>query len=377
MMAPAAELMRQRRDVDLAHRPERYFDAAAADVAEQQRHANAGDRSRKLDDSVEIVRGHLVAAQRVRRYADPRQPDLRLHDQRLQHLGEQSHPAFGRAGIDRRIDRLGIDALLEQRGGDTQSAGRGVGEAESPGVGEQADVERLRDFGRQRPAGYAREVEHELCCRRRLWGDETRPRRQLDRTDVMIDADQWRLPFTDDRRQVAEPAQIADVERGDDIGALDLSRGTVARVGTFRNQKMETVGNGGGIGDADGDAAGTQQVPQPDLTADAVAVGVDVRRQSDVTRAGERRYHVASRLGSARRNGHAVRVHSAEDNRLVSGARYYRTFDLAPLVGLPGVLVWKPPSGVGAIWGGASLSRPAARPVSSVVCRRRSRRTCQ
>src|SRR5439155_27290944 len=99
----------------------------------------------------------------------------------------------------------------------------------------------------------------------------------------MIDADQWRLRFTDDRRQVAEPAQIADVERGDDIGALDLSRGTVARVGTFRNQKMETDGNGGGIGDADGDATGTQQGPQPDLTAHAVDVAVAARRQNEVT----------------------------------------------------------------------------------------------
>jgi len=50
-------------------------------------------------------------------------------------------------------------------------------------------------------------------------------------------------------------------------------------------------------------------MPQPDLAADAVAIGIDVSSQYDVLRAGERRRNVASRPGTLRRNGNAVRVH--------------------------------------------------------------------
>src|SRR3989454_942627 len=231
MMAAAAELMRQRRDVDLAHRPERYFDAAAADVPEQQRHANAGDRAWKLDDPVEIVRGHFVAAQCVRRHAHPGQADLGLHDQRLQHLSEQSHPAFGRAGVDRGIDGFGIDALLEQRRRHLQRAGRCVGEAKASRVGQQTDVQRLRHLRRERPAGHAREIEHELGRGSRLRRDEAGAGGQLHRTDMMIDADErgGRPSLVDHSRQAAQPAEIPDVQRCDEISTLDLTHRTVDR----------------------------------------------------------------------------------------------------------------------------------------------------
>src|SRR5882672_6737742 len=94
----------------------------------------------------------------------------------------------------------------------------------------------------------------------------------------------------------------------------------VARIGAIRKQEMEALGNFGEIGDDHRDTAGAQQMPQPDLAADAVAVGVDVRRQNDVAGAGERRRHVARRLGTIRWNRKAVRVHCGEDNRLISGA---------------------------------------------------------
>src|SRR6266478_3878451 len=87
---------------------------------------------------------------------------------------------------------------------------------------------------------------------------------------------------------------------------------------------MEALVDFGGIGDDHRDTAGAQQMPQPDLAADAVTVGVDVRRQNDVAGAGECRRHVPRRLGTIRWNRNAVRVHWGEDNRLLSGA------DLAP-----------------------------------------------
>src|SRR6266545_1663555 len=80
----------------------------------------------------------------------------------------------------------------------------------------------------------------------------------------------------------------------------------------LRKQEMEALGDFGGIGDDHRDTAGAQQMPQPDLTADTVAVRVDMRRQNDVAGAGERRRHVARRLGTSRWNRNPVRVHAGK-----------------------------------------------------------------
>ena len=126
---------------------------------------------------------------------------------------------------------------------------------------------------------------------------------------MVIDAHERRLPFADHCREVAEPAQITDVERCNDVGAFDFTHCPIARVGAGRNQEVEAFGNGGRVGDADIDAAGAQQVPQTDFTPHAVAVGIDVRRQNDVTRTGQCCRHVASRRSASRRDREAVRVH--------------------------------------------------------------------
>ena len=55
---------------------------------------------------------------------------------------KQPGPALGRAGVDLEVDLLGVDAGLEQLGGDAQRARAGVAEAEAAGVGEDRDVER-------------------------------------------------------------------------------------------------------------------------------------------------------------------------------------------------------------------------------------------
>ncbi len=125
----------------------------------------------------------------------------------------------------------------------------------------------------------------------------------------MVDANQGRLACVDDRCQVAEAADVADVERGDVVGALDLMHGMRARVGAFGNQKIEALGDPGGVRDRDRHATRAQQVPEADFAADPVPIGVDVGSQYDVLRAGERRRNVASRPGTLRRNGNAVRVH--------------------------------------------------------------------
>ena len=128
---------------------------------------------------------------------------------------------------------------------------------------------------------------------------------------MVIDADEGggRLSLVDHSRQVAQPAEVPDVQRRDHIGPLDLTHRAVARIGAIGNHEVEALGDLGGIGDRHRHTACAQQMPQPDLAADAVAIGVDMRRQNDVAGAGERRRNVASRPGTLRRNGNAVRVH--------------------------------------------------------------------
>ena len=143
---------------------------------------------------------------------------------------------------------------------------------------------------------------------------------------MVIDADQGRLALADHRRQVAEPAEVPDVQRYNEIGALDLTHRPVARVGPIGNQEVEALGDLRGVGDAHRYTERAQQIPEPDLAPDAVAIGVDVGRQRDVASTGECRRHVARRLRASGGYGNAVRIHLGEDNRLVPGA------DLAPLV---------------------------------------------
>src|SRR2546428_550373 len=78
VLPPAADLVSRASDAHSTHRPERDFDRPAADVPNQQRQFHAGDRPRKLDDAIEVVRGRFVSPQRIRRHAPPREPDILL-----------------------------------------------------------------------------------------------------------------------------------------------------------------------------------------------------------------------------------------------------------------------------------------------------------
>jgi len=88
------------------------------------------------------------------------------------------------------------------------------------------------------------------------------------------------------------------------MSARSISR-TALRlgVGAFGNEEIGSARDLGGIRNRDGDAPGAEQMPQPYFTADAVAVGVDVRGQNDVAGTRRCRRHVAGRLGASRRTG--------------------------------------------------------------------------
>ena len=126
---------------------------------------------------------------------------------------------------------------------------------------------------------------------------------------MVINADKRRLALVDDGRKTAETADVADVERRDDVSVLNLTHGMRAGVGPLGDQEVEAFGDAGGIRDRHRDATRSQQVPEADFAADPVAVGIDVGRQHDVLRGGERRRNVTSRPRTLGRNGNAVRVH--------------------------------------------------------------------
>ena len=96
---------------------------------------------------------------------------------------------------------------------------------------------------------------------------------------MVIDAHRGRGALPHRVTQIAEAAQVADIEHDDHVGALDFLHGAVGGVGAIRDQEVEAVGNPGRVRDRGGDAPRLEQVPQPDLASDTVAVGVDVRRQ--------------------------------------------------------------------------------------------------
>ena len=287
-------------------------------MPEQQREPHTGDGAGELHDAVEIVGGHLVAAQRIGGNADPGEADIRLDDERLQHFRQQPHAPFRRAGVHRGVDLFRIDAVLEQRGGDAQRAGGRVGEAKAAGVGEQSDIQRLRALGCERPARDAREIEDQLRRRGRIRSDQARTDRQVHRPDVMVDAHERGLPPLDHRRELAEPREVADVERRDDVRALDLAYRMLARVRTCGKEEGEPVRNAGGIGDLHRDALRPQHVPESDFAADAVAVRIDVRRENDVTRARQGGRNVTCRPSALGWNRYSVRTHLGQDNRVLN-----------------------------------------------------------
>src|SRR4029077_5714396 len=119
-------------------------------------------------------------------------------------------------------------------------------------------------------------IEHELGGGGGFGCDEDGARGQFHRTDMMIDAHQGQVSLADHRRQVAEPAEVPDVHRYDEIGALDLTHRPVARIGTIGNQEVEALGDLRRVGDAHRYTERAQQIPQPDLAPDAGATRVAV-----------------------------------------------------------------------------------------------------
>ena len=83
--------------------------------------------------------------------------------------------------------------------------------------------------------------------------------------------------------EVAEAAQIGDVEHHDDVGAPELADALPGVIDARQVVKEEGKPGGGrsGVGDDGVDALRPEQVRQPGLAAEAIAVRIDVGGQAD------------------------------------------------------------------------------------------------
>ena len=315
----AAEAARQLRHVHVAHRAEAHLDVPVRQVAEQQRESHAGDGARVFDDAVEIVGGGAVAPQRVRWDRHPREPVLGLHHQGLEHFRHEAHTPLGGARVHRRIDRLGIHAVLEQRPRHPQRARRGIGEPEGPGVSEQTHVQRPRGLGRERPLERIREVEHQLGRGGGVGRDQARPPRERAAAHVVVDTCH-RAGLRDDAREITQTAQVRDVEHHHDVGGLDFARGALGVIRAAGHEKMEPLRNGCGIRDRGADAACVKQMPQRDLAPHAVPVGVHMRGEGDAPAGSEHGRYRLRRPYALRRNrdsvcGHGIKISKGVERR--------------------------------------------------------------
>src|SRR5256714_15542957 len=101
----------------------------------------------------------------------------------------------------------------------------------------------------------------------------------------MVDTHERGLPLVDYARQVAEPADVPDVERCDDVRGLDLPDRAITRIRAFRNHELEALRDASGIGDRDRDTAGLEQIPHTEFTANSISIRIDIRGQHNEVRA--------------------------------------------------------------------------------------------
>ena len=188
-MPAAAEASRELIDVHVARAPKGNLHFAVAKIAKEDRHARAGDRSRMLDDAVEVFRAHTMPLERTRSHRQPRNPTLLVHAQAPQHFREQTNTPGRRRGVDALIHLLRIDASGEQITGDRVTPRRGVAVAKRSRVGENRRVQRARDLRRDRQVELAREVVDQLSRRARRGVGEHDVSGRIVRRHMVIDDD--------------------------------------------------------------------------------------------------------------------------------------------------------------------------------------------
>ena len=108
---------------------------------------------------------------------------------------------------------------------------------------------------------------------------------------MVVDAGHRHAPGAHRLAQHAQPTQIGDVEHDDRVGPAELLHRLLGSIhpGQVLEQELEPRGRGRGIGDDRLDPAVAQQVGQPGLAAEAVAVRIHVGCEANPLPRHERR----------------------------------------------------------------------------------------
>ena len=141
-------------------------------LADRRRQLGPLDRAQVVDDPLGVLLPHAelveVAPQQVRDDEPPAVVDLRPLERAREQLQLRELDRL----VDALEDALDVDARLDELGREPERLRRRVRVLEAAGVGDERDVERLGDRGRQRDVELAR------AGRGRSRRSTTRPRRR-------------------------------------------------------------------------------------------------------------------------------------------------------------------------------------------------------
>ena len=199
-------------------------------LADQRGHVGSLDGAQVVDDALRVgLRGAdlgEVVAEQVRDHEPSALVDLGP----LERAGEQLHLRELHALVDVLEDLVHVGARLHELCGEAQGLGGRVRVLEPARVGDERDVQGLRDVRRQLDAELGQEVADDLAGRRRVRDDEV-DRAEARVVVVVVDVD-------DERRAVQdlwigpEPALVRAIEREQDPvggvlrnGATQVSEG--------------------------------------------------------------------------------------------------------------------------------------------------------
>src|SRR5438105_8325632 len=190
-VAAAAESLRDRRHVHVAARAEADPPGAGSvlRLAEGGGDLHAVDRTGVVDEPVGQIDVGPGARHHLAGDGDGGELAPRRDLQGLQHLGEQLHARERLLLVDAHGHLPGIDARLEQLGGDAQAFRIGGGVPEAARVGEDAGVDALRGLARDRMTQALDDLVGEDAHRRRVRIDVVQVAEGLG-GDVVIEVEQ-------------------------------------------------------------------------------------------------------------------------------------------------------------------------------------------
>ena len=180
-----------------------------------------------LDDSVQILLPDAEALERAGTQRQPGQPMIVVHAQRRQNLGEQPHAASRRGRVDAHVHVFRIHAHREEVRGHGMRAGRRVAEAKAAGVGNDRDVQCLRDGRRDIQTERRRQVVDQLPGRTRGHVGEHDVAGRILRCDVVVNHELRHSERAHRRREIAESFDVTDVEHNEQVDIAE--RGCAAR----------------------------------------------------------------------------------------------------------------------------------------------------